>query len=145
MLQVLHYKVDSMQEKVAYLRSIGMSPSQVGVVLQVGRHSSTNHKAPCPCLCTDGATCWWTTADRHRRTDSGAFVLLPQRLPQLLSLDVRNNLVPKYRYLQAELGGDVDTVANYPAYFSLSLPLRCAGFPICGQTISATLVVRHAA
>ena len=71
-----------MREKVAYLRSIGMSPSQVGVVLQ--------------------------------------------RLPQLLSLDVRNNLVPKYRYLQAELGGTVDTVASYPAYFSLSLPLRCA-------------------
>ncbi len=78
--QVLHYKVESMREKVAYLRSIGMNASQVGVVLQ--------------------------------------------RLPQLLSLDVRNNLVPKYRYLQAELGGTVDTVASYPAYFSLSLPLR---------------------
>ena len=47
-----------------------------------------------------------------------------QRLPQLLSLDIRNNLMPKYSYLQLELGGDVRTVASYPAYFSLSLPLR---------------------
>lgn len=80
-VQVLHYRVESMEEKLRYLRSIGMTPDQVSVVLQ--------------------------------------------RLPQLLSLDIRNNLVPKYNYLQAELGGSVQTVASYPAYFSLSLDLRC--------------------
>ena len=79
---MLHYRVESMAERLRYLRSIGMTPDQVAVVLQ--------------------------------------------RLPQLLSLDIRNNLVPKYNYLQAELGGSVQTVASYPAYFSLSLPLRCA-------------------
>ena len=63
--QVLHYKVDSMQEKVAYLRSIGMSPSQVGVVLQVGRHSSTSPRPSSPCFHVVAATCCnlWTAAD----------------------------------------------------------------------------------
>lgn len=96
-LQVLHYRVECMEEKLRYLRSIGMKAEQMAVVLQ--------------------------------------------RLPQLLSLDIRNNLVPKYNYLQAELGGSVQTVASYPAYFSLSLPLRCApalltAFPRFAETLS---------
>lgn len=47
-----------------------------------------------------------------------------QRLPQLLSLDVRHNLNPKWRYLESQLGGTVRTLCTYPAYFSLSLPSR---------------------
>ncbi len=46
------------------------------------------------------------------------------RLPQLFSLDVNNNLMPKVRYLVQELGGDVATLSNYPAYLSLSLTNR---------------------
>jgi mTERF len=78
--QVLQYRIESMQEKVGYLRSIGMTAEQVP-----------------NCLV---------------------------RLPQLLSLDIRNNLVPKYNYLHDHMGGDVGTVSTFPAYFSLSLPMR---------------------
>ena len=48
------------------------------------------------------------------------------RLPQLLSLNVANNMAPKFEYLRSELGGTVDTIAGFPAYFSLSMPQRCA-------------------
>ena len=47
------------------------------------------------------------------------------RLPQLLSLNVANNMAPKFEYLRSELGGTVDTIAGFPAYFSLSMPQRC--------------------
>lgn len=47
------------------------------------------------------------------------------RLPQLLSLDIKGNMVPKYNYLQQQLGGNSATVSGYPAYFSLSLMQRC--------------------
>ncbi|KAL3143165.1 hypothetical protein ABBQ38_002025 [Trebouxia sp. C0009 RCD-2024] len=46
------------------------------------------------------------------------------RLPQLLSLDIRHNMRPKYNYLQSQMGGSVQTVCAYPAYFSLSLLQR---------------------
>ena len=47
------------------------------------------------------------------------------RLPQLLCLDVRHNMRPKYNYLQSQMGGDIQTLCGYPAYFSLSLMQRC--------------------
>lgn len=81
-MQVLHYNVDSMQEKLQYLREIGMGTQQVA-------HSIS-------------------------------------RLPQLLALDVRHNMRPKYHYLQSQMGGNVQTLCNYPAFFSLSLPHRYA-------------------
>lgn len=46
------------------------------------------------------------------------------RLPQLLALDVQRNMKPKYSYLRSQLGGTLNTLCNYPAYFSLSLPNR---------------------
>lgn len=79
-MQVLHYSIDGMQEKLQYLREIGMEPQQVA-------HSIV-------------------------------------RLPQLLSLDVRHNMRPKYNYLQSQMGGNVQTLCTYPAYFSLSLLQR---------------------
>lgn len=79
-LQLLHYLPESMQEKVSYLRDIGMGSEQVTQTIL--------------------------------------------RLPQLLSLDVRQNLKPKYSYLRSQLGGTVKTLCTYPAYFSLSLPGR---------------------
>ena len=84
-MQVLHYSVDGMQEKLQYLREIGMEPEQVA-------HSIV-------------------------------------RLPQLLSLDVRHNMRPKYNYLQSQMGGNVQTLCTYPAYFSLSLLQRYNYFP----------------
>lgn len=48
------------------------------------------------------------------------------RLPQLLALDVRHNMRPKYNYLQSQMGGNVQTLCSYPAYFSLSLSQRYA-------------------
>ncbi len=85
--QVLHYNVDSMQEKLQYLKEIGMGKQQVA-------HSIS-------------------------------------RLPQLLALDVRHNMRPKYNYLQSQMGGDVQTLCSYPAFFSLSLPQRYAR--LCSQ------------
>lgn len=79
-MQVLHYSVDGMQEKLQYLREIGMEPQQVALSIS--------------------------------------------RLPQLLSLDVRHNMRPKYNYLQSQMGGNVQTLCTYPAYFSLSLLQR---------------------
>ncbi len=91
--QVLHYNVDSMQEKLQYLKEIGMGKQQVA-------HSIS-------------------------------------RLPQLLALDVRHNMRPKYNYLQSQMGGDVQTLCSYPAFFSLSLPQRyarlCSQVYICMQ------------
>ncbi len=86
-VQVLHYNVDSMQEKLQYLKEIGMGKQQVA-------HSIS-------------------------------------RLPQLLALDVRHNMRPKYNYLQSQMGGDVQTLCSYPAFFSLSLPQRYAR--MCSQ------------
>jgi mTERF len=79
---VLYLRVDSMEERVRYLASIGVGALQMGKVIS--------------------------------------------RLPQLLSLDVANNMAPKFEYLRSELGGTVDTIAGFPAYFSLSMPQRCA-------------------
>ena len=79
-MQVLHYSVESMQEKLQYLREIGMEKQQVAQSIM--------------------------------------------RLPQLLSLDVRHNMRPKYNYMQSQLGGNVQTLCSYPAYFSLSLLQR---------------------
>ncbi len=91
--QVLHYNVDSMQEKLQYLKEIGMGKQQVAQSIL--------------------------------------------RLPQLLALDVRHNLRPKYNYLQSQMGGDVQTLCSYPAFFSLSLPQRyarmCSQVNICMQ------------
>ena len=81
-MQVLHYNVDSMDEKLQYLKEIGMGGQQVAQSIS--------------------------------------------RLPQLLALDVRHNMRPKYNYLQSQMGGDVQTLCSYPAYFSLSLSQRCA-------------------
>ena len=83
--QVLQYRVEAMQEKVSYLRHIGMGAADVPVCLM--------------------------------------------RLPQLLCLDVRNNLIPKYNYLTEQMGGTVRSVTTFPAYFSLSLPGRCVCCP----------------
>ena len=69
-----------MQEKLQYLREIGMGQEQVAQSIS--------------------------------------------RLPQLLSLDIRHNMRPKYNYLQSQMGGSVQTVCAYPAYFSLSLLQR---------------------
>lgn len=79
---MLYLKVDSMEDKVRYLASIGVGAHQMGKVIS--------------------------------------------RLPQLLSLNVANNMAPKFEYLRSELGGTVDTIAGFPAYFSLSMPQRCA-------------------
>lgn len=81
-MQVLHYNVDSMEEKLQYLKEIGMGEQQVAQSIS--------------------------------------------RLPQLLALDVRHNMRPKYNYLQSQMGGDVQTLCSYPAYFSLSLSQRYA-------------------
>lgn len=78
--QMLYLKVDAMEEKVQYLRNIGVHGEQMGKVIS--------------------------------------------RLPQLLSLDVANNMAPKFEYLRSQLGGTVDTIAGFPAYFSLSMPQR---------------------
>ena len=85
--QVLHYNVDSMQEKLQYLNEIGMGKQQVAQSIL--------------------------------------------RLPQLLALDVRHNMRPKYNYLQSQMGGDVQTLCSYPAFFSLSLPQRYVA--LCSQ------------
>lgn len=69
-----------MEEKVRYLRTIGVGGEQLATVIT--------------------------------------------RLPQLLSLDIANNMAPKFEYLRSELGGTVKDVAGYPAYFSLSMPQR---------------------
>lgn len=84
--QVLHYSVDSMQEKLQYLRDIGMEEQQVAQSIL--------------------------------------------RLPQLLCLDVRHNMRPKYNYLQSQMGGNIQTLCGYPAYFSLSLMQRCVALPM---------------
>lgn len=72
--------MSAMRERVAYMRSVGMSAEQAAAVFA--------------------------------------------RLPQLFGLDVNNNLAPKIRYLVHELGGNVTTLSNYPAYLSLSLTNR---------------------
>ena len=79
-VQVLHYDPDSMQEKLQYLKQIGMGQQQRS-------HSIV-------------------------------------RLPQILSLDVKQNLTPKFQYLSSQLGGTLKTLYNYPGYFSLSLSER---------------------
>lgn len=78
--QMLYLKVESMEDKVRYLHSIGVEGPQMGKVIS--------------------------------------------RLPQLLSLDVANNMAPKFEYLCSELGGTAATIAGFPAYFSLSMPQR---------------------
>ena len=62
------------------------------------------------------------------------------RLPQLLSLDVRHNMRPKYNYLQSQMGGDVQTLCTYPAYFSFSLLRRytfLASRDMCGNVLQS--------
>lgn len=82
-----------MRERVAYMRSVGMSSEQAAAVFA--------------------------------------------RLPQLFGLDVNNNLAPKIRYLVHELGGNVTTLSNYPAYLSLSLTNRC------GRRLPKTLTTHY--
>ncbi len=61
--------------------------------------------------------------------DAGQLAMVITRLPQLLSLDIANNMAPKFEYLCSELGRGVQDVASYPAYFSLSMPQRCVAAP----------------
>lgn len=98
-LQVLHYSVDRMQEKLQYLRDIGMGQEQVAQSLV--------------------------------------------RLPQLLSLDISHNMKPKYNYLQSQLGGSVQTVCAYPAYFSLSLLQRYPCLFACLQPTAFSSNLSH--
>lgn len=103
-MQVLHYSVDSMKQKLQYLREIGMERQQVAQSIS--------------------------------------------RLPQLLALDVRHNMKPKYNYLQSEMGGTVQTLCSYPAYFSLSLLQRCAALTLhasCLLSDRASCAGLHAA
>ncbi|XP_047318290.1 transcription termination factor MTERF9, chloroplastic-like [Impatiens glandulifera] len=45
-------------------------------------------------------------------------------LSQVFSLSLENNLKPKYMYLVNELGNEVQSLAKYPVYLSLSLDQR---------------------
>ncbi|XP_047335967.1 transcription termination factor MTERF9, chloroplastic-like [Impatiens glandulifera] len=46
------------------------------------------------------------------------------RLSQVFSLSLEDNLKPKYMYLVNELGNEVQSLAKYPTYLSLSLDQR---------------------
>lgn len=46
--------------------------------------------------------------------------------PQLLSLDIKRNMRPKFQYLLNELGGSVGHVRTWPGYLTLSLSNRQA-------------------
>lgn len=113
--QVLTCTEEGMSLRVAFLQSLGMDRSALGKAVLT--HPQVLH---------------YSVAAMEQR---GAYMLsigmskeqltaAVGRLPQLFSLDITNNLIPKFDYLVKQLGGDIGTLSSYPGYFTLSLSNR---------------------
>lgn len=112
---VLTYSIQFMQQRIDFLIANGMPVENVAKAVvshpQVLHYSVDSMKQKLQYLREIGM-------ERQQVAQSIS------RLPQLLALDVRHNMKPKYNYLQSEMGGTVQTLCSYPAYFSLSLLQR---------------------
>lgn len=104
-----------MEPRLRFFRSIGVSKEGIGKMVakhpQILQYSIESMRPRLEYLQSIGM-------------GEEEIILCVGRLVQLFSLSVENSLKPKYDYLQRELGGSVDTVTSYPAYFSLSLNRR---------------------
>ncbi|KAK3289620.1 hypothetical protein CYMTET_2960 [Cymbomonas tetramitiformis] len=104
-----------MEPRLRFFRSIGVSKEGIGKMVakhpQILQYSIESMRPRLEYLQSIGM-------------GEEEIILCVGRLVQLFSLSVENTLKPKYDYLQRELGGSVDTVTSYPAYFSLSLNRR---------------------
>lgn len=143
---MLHYKIDSMRERVDFLLGLGLTQEQVAACIhrfpQVRPWCSAPGGGRWVCRLMQGVLqrlLQGSLAAGSRasyRTRAPGLTTPPHHLagapppcaPQVFSLNVEANLEPKWRYLCDYMrtpGGSLATLASYPAFFSLSLTNRC--------------------